>query len=82
MAQHGADSAPRECEDTRMFDTLSRIQDERPLRLHEAAAIANVHRDTIQRWIDTGRLAGMRMPGTRERRTTLAALRAYLESAS
>lgn len=44
----------------------------------EVAAICNVAARTVSKWIDSGRLAGYRIPGSRDRRVTREALDAFI----
>ena len=44
----------------------------------EVAAICNVAARTVSKWIDSGRLAGYRIPGSRDRRVTRDALEAFI----
>lgn len=47
------------------------------LRMDEAAAMLEVHEDTIRRWLDEGKLASIRTPGG-HRRVRTASVRKYL----
>lgn len=44
----------------------------------EVASICNVAARTVSKWIDSGRLAGYRIPGSRDRRVTREALEAFI----
>lgn len=46
----------------------------------EVASICNVAARTVSKWIDSGRLAGYRIPGSRDRRVTREALDAFIRS--
>ena len=46
----------------------------------EVAQVCNVAARTVSKWIDSGRLEGYRIPGSRDRRVHVAALRTFVES--
>jgi excisionase family DNA binding protein len=43
----------------------------------QVAARLGVCATQVSRWIDSGRLAGIRIPGSRDRRVHIAAIRAF-----
>ncbi len=46
----------------------------------EVAQVCNVAARTVSKWIDSGRLEGYRIPGSRDRRVHVGALRAFVEA--
>jgi excisionase family DNA binding protein len=46
----------------------------------EVAQVCNVAARTVSKWIDSGRLQGYRIPGSRDRRVHVTALRAFVEA--
>mgnify|MGYP003340045675 CR=1 FL=1 len=57
-----------------MINTASR----NVLTTGEVAQICNVAARTVSKWIDTGRLEGYRIPGSRDRRVTREALESFI----
>jgi len=45
----------------------------------EVASICKVAARTVSKWIDTGRLEGYRIPGSRDRRVTREAVRVFIQ---
>lgn len=42
---------------------LNALRQKKKLRTDEAAALLEVHEDTVRRWLTEGKLAGIRTPG-------------------
>jgi excisionase family DNA binding protein len=57
---------------------MSKPESKSVLTTGEVAAICNVAARTVSKWIDSGRLAGYRIPGSRDRRVTREALDAFV----
>ncbi|CBK43656.1 putative Phage terminase, subunit Nu1 [Nitrospira defluvii] len=56
-----------------MYDTALLLQKPN-LRIDEAAALLGVHHNTIRRWIDEGKLTGVRMADGHRRVATASIL--------
>ena len=59
-----------------MYDTALLLQKPK-LRIDEAAALLDVHHNTVRRWVDEGKLQGIRTPGG-HRRVRTESLLPYL----
>lgn len=57
---------------------MSTQENKSVLTTGEVAAICNVAARTVSKWIDSGRLTGYRIPGSRDRRVTRQALEAFI----
>lgn len=57
-----------------MADTTQLLQKTR-LRIDEAAALLDVHQNTVRRWVDEGKLAGVRTAGGHRRVRTESILK-------
>jgi excisionase family DNA binding protein len=58
-----------------MIETLNQ---ERVFTTGEVASICNVAARTVSKWIDSGRLEGYRIPGSRDRRVTRETLERFM----
>ena len=57
---------------------MSNLLSKSVLTTGEVASICNVAARTVSKWIDTGRLEGYRIPGSRDRRVTREALDRFI----
>lgn len=57
-----------------MYDTTQLLQKSK-LRIDEAAAVLDVHQNTVRRWVDEGKLDGIRTAGGHRRVRTQSVLK-------
>ncbi|MCS6289419.1 MAG: excisionase family DNA-binding protein [Nitrospira sp.] len=57
-----------------MYDTTQLLQKAK-LRIDEAAAVLDVHQNTVRRWVDEGKLDGIRTAGGHRRVRTESVLK-------